>query len=151
MKEQYITKEGLEELKKKLDYLKNEKAKEIAELIKDTASFGDLKENAAYHDAKDKQAFLQGEIKGLEERIRSAKVVERENSGKIELGSKIVLFLDDDKEEVEIVSPDRSDPLKGMVSYESPLGKQILGKEKGSEFDLDINGNKIKCKIVEVN
>jgi len=150
MAEQQITKEGLEELKRKLSFLKIEKTREIAALIKHTASFGDLKENAAYHDAKDKQAFLQGEIKELEERIRNAKVVERSGSGKVELSSKVILTLDGDQEIMEIVSPAEANPAEGKMSYESPLGKQILGKVEGQEFDVNINGNKLKCKIQKV-
>lgn len=150
MKEQYITKQGLEELKKKLDYLRTVKVKEIAALIRHTASFGDLKENAAYHDAKDKQAFLQGEIKELEARINNAKVIEKGSSGKIEIGSQVTLLLDGNEEKMEIVSPAQSDPLKGKVSYEAPLGRQILNKLVNDEFEVDINGNKLSCKILKV-
>jgi len=150
MNEQQITKEGLEELKRKLSFLKIEKTREIAALIKHTASFGDLKENAAYHDAKDKQAFLQGDIKDLEERIRNAKVVEKGSSGKVELSSKVTLTLDGDQEIMEIVNPAESNPTEGKMSYESPLGKQILGKVEGQEFDVNISGNKLKCKIQKV-
>jgi len=150
MKEQYITKEGLEGLKKKLDYLKKDKTREIAGLIKHTASFGDLKENAAYHDAKDKQAFLQGEIKELEDRISNAKVIEKNLSGKIDIGSTITLLLDGDEEKMEIVSPAQADSFNGKLSYESPLGKQVLNKSVNKEFEVDINGNKLKCKILKV-
>ena len=150
MKEQYITKEGLEGLKKKLDYLKKDKIKEIAGLIKHTASFGDLKENAAYHDAKDKQAFLQGEIKELEERINNAKVIEKKSSGIIDIGSTVTLLLDGDEESVEIVSPVQTDSFNGKISYESPLGKQILNKSVNEEFEVNINGNNLKCKILKV-
>lgn len=150
MTEQIITQGGLDELKEKLDYLKVDKTREIAALIKHTASFGDLKENAAYHDAKDKQAFLQGKIKELEQRIRNSRVVKARHSGKVELGSKVTLTMDGDKEEMEIVNPAQSDPLKGKVSYESPLGKAIMGKSPNQEFEADINGNKLKCKILKV-
>ena len=150
MSEQIITREGLEELKKELHYLKVDKTREIAALIKHTASFGDLKENAAYHDAKDKQAFLQGEIKSLEEKIRNARVVETRKTGKVELGSKVTLLMDDEEEVMEIVSPAQSDPTKGKMSYESPLGKAILEKRVDQEFEVEVNGNKFKCKILKI-
>ncbi|MBU3942933.1 transcription elongation factor GreA [Patescibacteria group bacterium] len=150
MVEQIITQEGFNELKKELEYLKVEKTREIAALIKHTASFGDLKENAAYHDAKDKQAFLQGDIKQLEQRIRNSRVVQIKHSGKVELGTKVTLLMDGDEEVMEIVSPAQSDPTKGKMSYESPLGKAILNKVVGQEFEVKVNGNTFKCKILKV-
>lgn len=145
-----ITKEGLEELKKKLEYLRVDKTREIADLIKHTASFGDLKENAAYHDAKDKQAFLQGKIQALRSKISNARVIEKKKTGKVELGSNVLILIDGDEENMEIVSPGEADPIKGKLSYESPLGKAIMGKSPNQEFEADINGNKIKCKILKI-
>ena len=150
MTEQIITREGLDELKKELNYLKVDKTREIAALIKHTVSFGDLKENAAYHDAKDKQAFLQGQIKELEEKIRNARVVENKHSGKIEIGSKVTLTMNEEEEVMEIVSPAQSDPIQGKVSYESPLGKELMDKTVGQEFEIDINGNAFKCKVLKI-
>ena len=151
MSEQIITQEGLEELKKELNYLKVDKTREIAALIKHTASFGDLKENAAYHDAKDKQAFLQGDIKQLEDKIRNARVVETRKTGKVELSSKVTLLMDGDEEIMEIVSPAQSDPIQGKLSYESPLGKAILNKVINEEFEVEVNGNTFKCKILKID
>ena len=151
MSEQIITQEGLEELKKELNYLKVDKTREIAALIKHTASFGDLKENAAYHDAKDKQAFLQGDIKQLEDMIRNARVVETRKTGKVELSSKVTLLMDGDEEIMEIVSPAQSYPIQGKLSYESPLGKAILNKVINEEFEVEVNGNTFKCKILKID
>ena len=145
-----ITKEGLEELKKELNYLKVDKTREIAALIKHTASFGDLKENAAYHDAKDKQAFLQGRIKEIESRIANAKVTEKKQTGEVGLGSNILISINGDEEKMEIVSSGEADPINGKLSYESPLGKIAMGKSVNQEFEVNINGNKLKCKILKV-
>ena len=145
-----ITKEGLEKLKKELNYLKVDKTREIAALIKHTASFGDLKENAAYHDAKDKQAFLQGRIKEIESRIANAKVTEKKQTGEVGLGSNILISINGDEEKMKIVSSGEADPIKGKLSYESPLGKIAMGKSVNQEFEVNINGNKLKCKILKV-
>ena len=149
-KTEYTTKEGLEELKKELLYLKGDKTKEISALIQHTVSFGDLKENAAYHDAKEKQMFLHMKIKELENRVSNSVVVENKHSGKIEVGSKVKLLMDGEEEEMEIVSPAMADSIKGKISYESPLGRSIMDKEVGQEFEIDVNGNKFSCKILEV-
>ena len=146
---QYITSEGLEKLKKKLNYLKTVKTKEIADLIKDTASFGDLKENAAYTDAKERQAFLQGKILELQSRINSARIVENKQTGKVQVGSKVLISLDEKEEKIEIVGPGEVDSLNGKISYESPLGKAILDKSVGDEMELKI-GDNIKCKILKI-
>jgi len=145
-----ITKKGLEELKKELDYLKNDKTKEIAELIRHTASFGDLKENAAYHDAKDKQAFLQGKIKELEYRIRNSKVIENIGTDKVQVGSKVLLSLNEEEENIELVGPGQADPLKGKISSESPLGKNILNKLVGDKMRVELGDNIVSCKILKI-
>ncbi len=147
---QYITSEGLEKLKKKLNYLKTVEMKEIADLIKHTASFGDLKENAAYTDAKEKQAFLQGKILELKSRINSAKIVEKKQTGKVQVGSKVLIFLDEKEEKIEIVGPGEVDSLNGKISYESPLGKVILDKSVGDKMEVEIGDNTIKCKILKI-
>lgn len=145
-----ITKEGLEKLKEELNYLKTEETKKIAELIRETASHGDLKENFAYHDAKDKQAFLQGKIADLEQKIKNAKVVKKSQTGKIQIGSKIKAVVDGEKIIFKIVSPDQIDSLSGKISYESPLGNAFLNKSKGDEVEVEVNGNKIKYKILKI-
>jgi len=149
-KEEYFTKEGLEELKKELERLKTDEMRKIAELIRHAASFGDLKENFAYHDAKDKQAFLQGRIAELEGKIKNAVVVEKNQSDKIQIGSKIKALADGEEWEFSIVSSDLSDPVNNKISYQSPVGKALLGKKEGDEVDIDINGREAKYKILKI-
>ncbi len=147
---EYITREGLEKLKKKLNYLKTVKTKEIADLIKHTASFGDLKENAAYTDAKERQAFLQGKILEFQGRINNSKIVENRQTGKVQVGSKVLISLDEEEEKIEIVGPGEVDSLNGKISYESPLGKAILDKSVGDKIEVKIGDNNIKCKIFKI-
>lgn len=147
---EYITKEELESLKKELEYLKTTKTKEIAELIKQTASFGDLKENFAYHDAKDKQAFLQGKIIELNDKIRNSQIIEKGISDKIQIGSEVLINIEGDKEKIIIVSPSQSDPIKGKISYQSPMGKAVLGKKEGDKAQFNTEGGKIELKILKI-
>lgn len=147
---QYFTQKGLEDIKKELHRLKTVEIKKVADLIKHAASFGDLKENFAYHDAKDKQAFLQGKILELEDKIRNAQIIEKKQNGKIEIGSIALVLLNGDKEEIEIVGSDQSDPIKNKISYQSPLGKNLLNKAVGDKVKVDIEGNKINCEILEI-
>ena len=148
----YFTKKGLEKLEKELEFLKKNKRMEISERIRQAASFGDLKENAAYDDAKDAQAFLEGRILELEEAIRSAMIVdEPEKTGKVQIGSNIVVGSSDGEEKFQIVLQEEVNVLEGKISYESPLGSSFLGKKKGDEVGVETPGGQKIYKIIEVN
>jgi len=145
-----ITKEGLDNLKKELNHLRTEETRKIAELIKKTAAFGDLKENFAYHDAKDKQAFLQGKIREIDQKIKNAEVVEKNQGDKIQIGSKIKVEIDGEETEFSIVDSLEIDPLKGKISYESPIGRALLGKSEGEDACMEIGEEKTTYKILKV-
>lgn len=144
---QYFTKEGLEKLKEELHQLKTVENKKIVKLIAEAAAFGDLKENAAYHDARDKMAFLRMRVAELESAINEAIVHEKEISDKIQVGSKIKILFGSDTEEYEIVAPGEADILNNKLSYQSPLGVYLMGRGVGKEFDF--RGTKVK--VLEIN
>jgi transcription elongation factor GreA len=147
---QYFTKDGLQKLKDELHYLKTDKNAEIVKLIAEAAAFGDLKENAAYHDARDKMSFLRMRIAELEGAINEAKVTEKEVSDKIQIGSEFAISFDGEKQEYQIVAPAEADILKNKISYHSPLGQQLIGKKAGEEFDFTGGPRKVKVKILEI-
>ena len=146
----YLTKEGLEKLKKELEELKTTKRKEISEKLKHAISFGDLKENAAYHEAKDSQAFLEGKIMELQKLINSAVIAKIGNKEKVQIGDTATIKSSDSEDKYTIVSPAESDPLKGKISSESPLGKTILNLKAGDSFEFDCPGGKIKYKVLKI-
>ena len=123
----------------------------IVKLIAEAAAFGDLKENAGYHDARNAKSFLLGRIEQLENAINEAVIVEKKDDGKIQLGSNIVILFDGEKEIYSVVAPTESDILKNKISYESPLGQKLMGKKKGENFIYEINGRKMEVKILEIN
>src|ERR1035437_8576313 len=147
---QYFTKDGLQKLKDELLYLKTTKNKEIVKLIAEAAAFGDLKENSAYHDARDKMSFLRMRVAELEGAINEAVVKEVDKSGCVQSGCKIVISFGGEKMEYEVVAPGEADILKSKISYQSPLGQQLLGKKEGSEFDFHGGSKKVKVKILEI-
>lgn len=147
---QYFTKEGLQKLKDELHYLKTTKNKEIVKLIAEAAAFGDLKENSAYHDARDKMSFLRMRVTELECAINEAFVREKDGSGKIQIGSEIVISFGGEKENYEIVAPSEADVLKNKISYKSPLGEKLMGQKVGAEFDFIGGSKKVKVKILEI-
>lgn len=151
MKKQ-ISKETLEKIKKELNYLKTVTRKEIAERLKEAISFGDLRENAAYHEAKESQGFLEGKIIELENLIRNSIIVNLEKSNKIVVGSKIKVLSDEGEEEYIIVSPIESDPFNGKISEDSLIGKNFIGKEKGDICEIIApTGDKISYKIIDIS
>jgi len=149
----YLTPEGLEKIKKELKYLKTVKRKEIAERLKRAISFGDLTENAAYQEAKEAQAFLEGRILELEKEIREAKVVKKiDKAHWVQVGSTVWLVKEDNnkKQKFQIVGTVEVDPLNGKISIDSPLGKALLNKPEGAEVIVETPNGKVKYKIIKV-
>ena len=133
----YFTPEALEKFKKELDQLENVERKKIAEKIKYAASFGDLTENAAYQEAKDSQGFLERKISELKEIISQAKVLNKKEDNKIQIGSSVLLLPDSkEKMEIQIVESEEADPFSGKVSHKSSLGAALLGRKKGDKVKI---------------
>ena len=148
---QYFTAEGLKKLKEELHYLKTIKNKEIIKLISEAAAFGDLKENAAYHDARDKMAFLRMRIVELEGAISEAVVFKKKETDKVQIGSVVLISFNGKEERYHIVSSGESDILKNKMSYQSPLGQQLMGQGIGKEFDFQGGEKKVKIKILRIH
>ena len=126
-----LTKEGKEELEKRLDYLKMEKRAEITERIKTAREFGDLSENAEYDAAKNEQAMIEGEILEIEEKLKRDVIIKESKKGQVSLGSKVD-FIDEELGELvtyEIVGTTEADVEQGRISNESPIGNALLGRK----------------------
>ena len=135
-----LTKEGKEELEKRLEFLKVTKRAEITERIKTAREFGDLSENAEYDAAKNEQAMIEGEILEIENKLKYAVIIKESSSkkGTISLGSKVD-FIDDDLGEIfsyEIVGTTEADVELGRISNESPIGNALLGKKVGDNVKV---------------
>jgi len=146
----YLTKEGFEKIKKELEYLKNVKRKEISEQISFSASFGDLKENAAYDSAKEEQGFVEGRIAELEEVVNQARILKSNHAGNVQIGSIVMVSSHNKKEKFQIVEPEEADIDQGKISYKSPLGEVLLGKRRGAKVEIEAPDGKIGYQIVEV-
>jgi len=153
-----ITKEGLKKLQDELVYLKSTKRGEVAERLKEAISYGDLSENAEYEEAKNEQAFVEGRILELEKQVKHARII-TEHSGKtskgsvIDIGSVVTVKNKTENEEPEtytIVGSMEADPIEHKISNESPIGKALLGREKGDTVDVTAPAGKFKYEIVKV-
>ncbi len=135
-----LTKEGKEELEKRLEYLKGVKRAEITERIKEAREHGDLSENAEYDAAKTEQGLIEGEILEIEEKLKHAVII-KDNDGKtgvVSLGSKVDL-VDDETGELatyEITGTTEADVEAGKISNESPVGNALLGRKAGDNVKV---------------
>ncbi len=146
----HLTPEGLEKIKKELEYLEKIKRKEVSERIRQAASQGDLKENAGYDAAKEEQGFVEGRIKELKEIIAQAKLIEKKESNKVQIGSIVSLNSSEGEEKFQVVGPEEADILNGKISFKSPLGEAILNKKRGDTIKINTPGGKKEYTIIEI-
>lgn len=119
----------------------------IAERIATARAFGDLSENQEYTDARAEQKNVENRIIEIEDILKNAKLIEApQKSGNVTIGSTVVINMAGKEFTYTIVGPVEANPLEGKVSHESPIGKQLLGRKAGEEFDF--NGKKVKVKSI---
>jgi len=154
VKEVILTPEGYKKLQEEIEYLSNDKRREVAERIRIAREFGDIAENAEYDDAKNEQALLEHRIATLEERLRDAKVINKKDVAKdvVSVGSKVKLRDVTAKQTVEyhIVGSAEANPAQNKLSNESPVGKAIIGKKKGETVEVAAPRGSMKFKILEI-
>ena len=152
-KEYKLSPERLKQLQEEMTYLKTVREKEVAELIKEARSFGDLSENSEYDEAKNEQGKLYSRIAQLEEILSNYVVIEEETEGDfVRLGCTVVVLDKEFDEEVtyKIVGSQEADPMNGAVSEDSPLGKAMMGKVEGDEIVVDAPAGAVEYKILKV-
>ena len=135
-KDVILTPEGLANLKAELEHLSTDRRREVAARIKEAREFGDISENAEYDDAKNEQAMLEARIAQLEEKLRSATVIDADDLGTdvVRVGS-VVHVKDEDGKSTKytIVGSAEANPAEHKLSNESPVGKALLGRKRGEE------------------
>ena len=153
----FVTKEGLKKLKDELDNLKNVRRKEVAQRLKEAISYGDLSENSEYEEAKNEQAFLEGRILELEQKIKSAKIISEKSAQKatgkeINIGSTVTMksIEDDTTETYTIVGTTEADPFEHKISNESPIGKALLGKGKDDTVTVHTPSGTVRYEVLKV-
>jgi transcription elongation factor GreA len=154
LKEVILTREGFEKLQKEIDVLRGDKRREVAERIRVAREFGDIAENAEYDDAKNEQAMLEHKIALLEERLISARVIEKKDIAKdvVSVGSKVRLrdVAANKTFEYQIVGSAEANPADNKLSNESPVGKAIMGRKKGEVVEVVAPRGSLKFKILEI-
>ena len=150
-----LTPEGLEKLKDELERLQTDRRREIAERIRDAREFGDISENAEYDDAKNEQAMLEARIAQLEEKIRSATVIDAGDLSNdiVQVGS--VVHVKDEKtgksQKYSIVGSAEANPAEAKLSNESPVGRALIGRKRNEIVSVQVpKGPARKLKITKI-
>ena len=154
-KEFKITALRLAELEKELNYLKTTREREIAAMIAEARSYGDLSENSEYDAAKNEQAKLYGRIAEIEDVLSHAVVIEDENeaSGRAGLGCTVVVenIATGERSTYRITGSQEANPMEGKISDDSPFGRSVVGKAEGEKFMVIAPSGSYEMKLVSIS
>jgi transcription elongation factor GreA len=155
-KEIVLTPQGLEDLKQKIDHLSTERRREVAQRIKEAREFGDISENSEYDDAKNEQAMLEKQIADLEDKLRSASVIDQRNVSSDVVSVGTTVHVKDQKTDKSvkytIVGAPEANPAELKLSNESPVGKALLGHKRGDVVSVPVpRGPQRKLKITKID
>jgi transcription elongation factor GreA len=149
-----ITKQGLEKLKAELQHLLRVERPGIQKAIAEAREHGDLKENAEYHAAKEKQSFIEGRIQEINGKMASLQVVDpaEHNSDQIAFGATVTIENLDSEEtfQYQIVGPDEADTQVNRISFLSPIAKALIGSRVGDVVTVNIPKGRIEVEVTEV-
>lgn len=150
-----VSHEGLKKLQQELEHLKTVKRKEVAQAIQKARAYGDLSENSEYDEAKNEQAEIEGKIASLEATLENAIVLDDSELGtdKVNVGNKVTVHNIDADEDAEykLVSTAEADPIMGLISDDSPLGKALIGQRKGDSINVETPMGVIKYTITDIS
>jgi transcription elongation factor GreA len=153
-KDVILTPEGLEKLKQEIEHLSVTRRREVAERIKEAREFGDITENSEYDDAKNEQAMLESRIAQLEDKLRSAQVIDASelDNNVVRVGS--LVSVKDEKNKAyqyTIVGSTEADPSANRLSNESPVGKALIGRKKGDAVSVPTPKGERKLTISKIS
>ena len=154
-RETVLTPQGLVDLKAKIELLRTERRREVAQRIKEAREFGDISENSEYDDAKNEQAMLEKQISDLEEKLRGARVIDEKQVDTDVVGVGVTVHVKDQKTDksskYRIVGSAEADPAESKLSNESPVGKALLGHKRGETITVPVpRGPARKLKITKI-
>ena len=154
-RETILTPTGLQELKDKIEYLSTTRRREVAERIRDARDFGDIAENAEYDDAKNEQAMLERQIAELEDKLRSATVIDESevSTDTVQVGTIVHVKDEETSKSVKykIVGSAEANPSEQRLSNESPGGKALIGHKRNEVVSVPVpRGGARKLKITKI-
>lgn len=151
-KTNFLTKEGVKELKKELDHLINIKRPDVILALKEARALGDLSENADYDAARNDQAQIEAKIAELEVTLSDVTIIKNTHSDKVKIGSTVTIEYVEDKEreEYKIVGSKEADPFENKISNESPIAVAILDKKEKAVVSVESPNGVYEIKIIKI-
>lgn len=150
----FVTKQGLEELKKELLDLEKVKRPQVLERVSQARAMGDLSENSEYTAAREELSLIDGRIEELADMLKRVEIIDEESASKkhssVQLGSTVTVKINGKKEVFELVGEWEADPQEKKISHESPLGKALIGKALNDKIEVEAPAGKILYHIVEI-
>jgi transcription elongation factor GreA len=150
----FVTKQGLEELKKELEDLEKVKRPQVLERVSQARAMGDLSENSEYTAAREELSLIDGRSEELSDMLKRVEIINEEKTSSkgstVKLGSRVTVTINGKKEIFELVGEWEADPQEKKISHESPLGKALIGKAVGEKIEVEAPAGKITYNIVEV-
>ena len=153
-KQFYISKEGLDKIKQELEELKTIKRPKLSKKIAEARDFGDLKENAEYHAAKEALTLLETKISQMEETLRRARIIDPKTISNEQVALYTTVRLKDLQRDLEVqytlVSQEESDFQQKKISVISPVGKALLGKKVGETVEIKVPAGTMKYEVLDI-
>lgn len=149
----YLTADGVEGLKRRLKQIEDFDLPQAIADVRQTGEFGDFSENAEYQEAKARMRRLRDQATGIRERLKNVIVIERAAGGSVsvQLGSVVTLeTFSGQQKKFEIVGPQETDPLRGRLSFKSPLGAKLLNRTVGESVSVGEGAGEVTYKILEI-
>ncbi len=144
-----VTKIGYRKLRKRLEELKSRRA-ELVKEMELTRQEGDLAENSAYHQLRETIILVASQIDDIGQKLVHVEIAEKNNNGVVEVGSELVVEVNGQVKNLQIVGNGESNPLKGKISYQSPIGAGLLGKKRKAVIKIKTPRGTIEYRILEI-
>jgi transcription elongation factor GreA len=150
-----MTRRGAEQLREELKRLKTVDRPRIVQAIAEARAHGDLRENAEYHSARERARFIEGRIQEIESKLARAEIIDitqLPESGRVVFGAtvKVKNTADGTTQRYEIVGEDEADAVHGRLSFNSPLGRALIGREEGEQVSVEVPAGRLEIEILEV-
>ena len=151
-----MTRRGAERLREELKHLKTVERPRIVQAIAEARAHGDLRENAEYHSARERSGFIERRIQEIESKLARAEIIDVSllpASGRVVFGATVVVAnaTDGTSQRYEIVGEDEADAAEGRLSYNSPLGRALIGREEGEHVSLEVPAGHLEIEILELH
>ncbi len=146
-----LTPQGYANLQQEYQYLVQKKRPQVLNDLREAREMGNLEDNLQYNQIREELALIEERIKELEYLLKHAQVAAQKKKDRVDIGSQVTVEIEGERETFTIVNPYESNPVQGKISYESPVGKALMGHRAGEKIEVTLPHTQLKYKIIKVN